>query len=501
MAFSKLLKWLDAAVGATANKVALRGPSAECSFGALTVTSGSFSGNVTVGGTLEVSGNITADNALSVTNNITCGGSLSLTANATVGGTLGVTGSTSVGGDLAVSGTITGTLTNAAVAAAIAEDPASVREAGKIAPLQKNQQTARLRCCSTRSFFKDAVTSTLAVQTQTSIFHVKTTSDVSDLQVVYANPVSSNPVTIKVAVDIGGTIYKVFFAGERNKLIEAGAVVISDPVGFPVAKGTLVKIRTYADAGIGNVIKANNTNYDTSGGGSVDSVDYADSGTITLKSAHIFSPNFLIGICDDPCLLVIGDSISEGYNGWQGFLAGWIRDHFGGKTANGYHVGLNANILQFSKNGLATNAIRNGSFAQTRQLFRFADVALIELGVVNMGAAGMTEETQQLWDDLDAIGLRVWQTTITPRSTSTDGWATIENQTASNLSSTTTFNEWVRTTPTPLTGYIEVANTVSSDVNSGIWKAGWTTDGLHPTYSDEVAEAMAENIPDDLLTR
>lgn len=138
MAFSKLLKWLDATKEATANKVALRGASAECSFGALTATSGAYSGNVAVGGTLGVTGEATFGTIVSITSLTADSAGITDLSGTTLDYldgtfvTLEATGNTAVGGDLTVSGTITGTLTNAAVAAAIAEDPEAARDAANI---------------------------------------------------------------------------------------------------------------------------------------------------------------------------------------------------------------------------------------------------------------------------------------------------------------------------------------------------------------------------------
>lgn len=60
-------------------------------------TSPTFSGNVTITGTLGVGGAVTFSNNLSVTGTATVGGALGVTSNATVGGTLGVTGIVTIG--------------------------------------------------------------------------------------------------------------------------------------------------------------------------------------------------------------------------------------------------------------------------------------------------------------------------------------------------------------------------------------------------------------------
>jgi lysophospholipase L1-like esterase len=125
----------------------------------------------------------------------------------------------------------------------------------------------------------------------------------------------------------------------------------------------------------------------------------------------------------------------------------------------------------------------------------------------------------KVWIELSVRGMKVYQTTITPRSTSTDGWVTTANQTPQNATIVawrTTVNDWIRAgspiDPTtkaavavgtsgallagqaghPLTGYFEIADLAETARNSSIWKAGYTTDGLHPTGT--AAAALAAGI-------
>jgi hypothetical protein len=117
-----------------------------------------------------------------------------------------------------------------------------------------------------------------------------------------------------------------------------------------------------------------------------------------------------------------------------------------------------------------------------------------------------------IWFSLARQGLKVWRVSILPRTTSTDAWATIGNQTVGgNDAARTGFNDWLRAgapiSPTtlaavaigtggalvmgvtghPLTGYFEIADLVETSRNSGVWKApGYTTDGIHPNGNAHV---------------
>lgn len=76
--------------------------------------------------------------------------------------------------------------------------------------------------------------------------------------------------------------------------------------------------------------------------------------------------------------------------------------------------------------------------------------------------------------------------TLPPYATSSDGFKTTVNQTPNGAISTLiAFNNWGRARPAPFTGVLEMANPVSSAVDSGLWTAGgavnclYSCDGLH----------------------
>lgn len=74
---------------------------------------------------------------------------------------------------------------------------------------------------------------------------------------------------------------------------------------------------------------------------------------------------------------------------------------------------------------------------------------------------------------------QVSQSTIPPVTTSTDNWATVANQTISASNTARVFiNDWIRTKPSPLWAYFEVANVVENGQDTGKWKA---TDSTPPT--------------------
>lgn len=91
---------------------------------------------------------------------------------------------------------------------------------------------------------------------------------------------------------------------------------------------------------------------------------------------------------------------------------------------------------------------------------------------------------QTLYGIAAFTGVNKWQTTITPRSTSTDGWATTANQTPQtdgNMAALNSLNAAIRAVPANVHGVLEAADAAMSARDSDIHKAppAGTTDGTH----------------------
>jgi hypothetical protein len=110
----------------------------------------------------------------------------------------------------------------------------------------------------------------------------------------------------------------------------------------------------------------------------------------------------------------------------------------------------------------------------------------------------MQTDLTTIWTALSNRGMKVHAGTIPPGTTSTDSWATTANQTKKATEATrVAFNDWIRTTPAPLAGYVETADACETARNSGFWKVNGaanyaTTDGTHPT--DVIHQAMGAAI-------
>ena len=100
-----------------------------------------------------------------------------------------------------------------------------------------------------------------------------------------------------------------------------------------------------------------------------------------------------------------------------------------------------------------------------------------------------------LWQSIANLGIKVYPTTFTPRTTSTDAWATTTNQTVgANEVVRVQINDFIRSTPGPCSGFLEVADIAEAARNSGKWKVtggAWTSDGVHTTRHAEIAAGLS----------
>lgn len=162
-----------------------------------------------------------------------------------------------------------------------------------------------------------------------------------------------------------------------------------------------------------------------------------------------------------------------------------------------------------------------------------------ELGINDYQASGLEIARLALahWKMIRSAGIEhVIKTTVTPFATSTDGFATVENQTAHNTSATVEFNRWLRdgaplvggevaavgapaasraprvdhtgafipgSSDHPLSGggIVDMAAAGEAVVGSGLWATGYPTsdygDSLHPGpgWHQRFALRLARDIP------
>jgi hypothetical protein len=297
---------------------------------------------------------------------------------------------------------------------------------------------------------------------------------------------------VACAIEYPASTYtRVTFNGETNVNVAASSQVKSDIINITIPANSTYWIRTFVTnsgggwpltangllSGLGGgVLYATTTSFsDLSMGGSIpDSVD----------SYGWIGPTAVLGTSETGGLSygAIGDSIVNGI-GDSPQTFGFAARAFGSTNASitvGF-PGLNA--YQF----VGTN-FNNTWATPTTEYVRHCDVIICEFGINDCSNGQTVSQLQTnlllIWNYYASRGKRVYQTTITPKTTSTDSWSTVVNQTVDSGNAVrVAVNNWIRGNPAPLTGYIEIADTIESARDSGKWKAGYCYNdglGVHP---------------------
>lgn len=331
-------------------------------------------------------------------------------------------------------------------------------------------------------------------------------------------------VSFKASIEMSnGYIAPVFFRGQRTGTTDPWATVSSDPVALNLKAGDVFYVRTFLNATTGlhimNTGSANGPGVSYSGQIGYATGDYADGGgTFTVDIGGGYWGPVVTGTytgTSKAAVAIVGDSISVGYGTSNGSWAWWKR-------------GLN-NAFP------AIQYARTGAYAQslaTLNVRGFPMLTGCTHGIVLAGSNDLTgsrtlaniqADLLAIWNQLAGRGIKVYAATIPPNTTSTDAWVTTTNQTpvASNATRILV-NTWIRAgapldpttkapvavgtsgalllgaTGHPLTGVIETADVCETARDSGIWKANYTADGVHP--GDTAATAMGAVIPTAAFT-
>ena len=294
----------------------------------------------------------------------------------------------------------------------------------------------------------------------TSRIPFKASVDCTDIRLLYVNwrPAASNQaetdsgsLTIKASTQVAGTLTPVTFNGIANIVLAPGGVAISDPVGIELAAGTFFDVRTYVSSG---TWYASRVAWAAGMGGWTATTDATTSGTINDNSSFTAmpAPAAILGTTKGASVVVIGDSIGYG----QG-------DGAGSGLANGVHPTIARNgsggFIPHACSGVAgvVNVAVSSDTAQKYAadhdrrgpLSRFARTAVVEYGRNDISTGRTLAQIQAdlitIWNQTALRGLRIFQTTITPISTSTDGWRTTGSQTTGgNASVRNAVNAWLR---------------------------------------------------------
>ena len=324
--------------------------------------------------------------------------------------------------------------------------------------------------------------------------------DSHDISFVYANwrtdigagdVDGANDITIKAALKVtnleGVTLYfPVYFNGARSIVIKPGGTIESDPIAINLKKGDVFSSLTYVSVGsLGETWPVGLTVYGENGDGKANGADTTAGGANATVGVYGYHPVCIVGTPDvgivrTPSILIVGDSVAcgggDGMND-KGFMVRAINNSYP------YTV--------IARGGTTADEMVNKTGRRRIGLAKYHTHAVINFGTndINNGTTLSVIQSRILdvCKQLASRGLKIYYATFTPRTTSTDNWATTVNQTTSNAffvagenSKRGIQNAWVRAKPAYVHDTIDVTAMVETAKNSGIWKAARTDDGIHP---------------------
>jgi lysophospholipase L1-like esterase len=309
---------------------------------------------------------------------------------------------------------------------------------------------------------------------------------------------STNPGTVT------GQLYRLTFNGRTTATLDPGGRITADPLGLSLAPGDVVAVRTFLISGTAYTTRNTQGATNAGWGGFTSTTDLTAPGSAAISSStgQYYGAAALLGRPQGAgtakSVLLVGDSIGWG----KGDDAYYTIPALGGGNQGFFMRALTGQAGTLSLAVGSDEAVNfqstNGSFRRL-SLAPLCNSAIIQAGTndVALGATAAATEAVNLdiATKLQRLGIgKVFVTTLVPRTTSTDGWATTANQTPiSTESQRLAYNAWVRAScpidPTtkapvavgtsnallagqfghPFTGFFDTAAQVESSLNSGLW--------------------------------
>ena len=331
--------------------------------------------------------------------------------------------------------------------------------------------------------------------TTTGLYRVYHTAPIAchDLQILYANVWNNlgletdgpNPITVTAAIEYPiGLYHPVTFNGRRSVEIAGGLTVKSDPVAVRIPASASFWTRTFVQVALGEKwpLGKFTVSPDLSmiGGPSLTDFTLTDNSQIDSTYRLFYAPAAIVGIQDvpTPVVAVVGDSIPGGISATSNLS--WATKAL--DAAQIPYVDVSTSSDQLFRWTVDTNRRRRAG------LLSHATHVLSTLGVNSLSGSWPDPVQTQLhamWSYFTSLGLPIVQTTLTPQTTSTDAWATVENQTLLGTGKEVTrqaFNAYIRSSPPLISGLLDIAAYVESSLNSGkfaVTGGAWTNDGTH----------------------
>ncbi len=341
--------------------------------------------------------------------------------------------------------------------------------------------------------------------------------DVSGLQTVDVGYYMGNTVTLSSVYQIKrfieypvGQFHQVTWNGETSVEIVPGKSVKSDPVdGLVIPAGSQFWVRTVnlQAASVLPVYTLPAPSDAIGAGDGIAATDLGNTGVVSPTSGvHTFGPTAIIGSVHTPIARAFallgdhvmggdGDTSTVGTKGGSGWAARMLDLH-------GYPYIKVTTGQQSAAGFVDTAAALNELLGE----FNWTDL-ISAYGLYDL-KSGFSEDQvlrfhQQIYDLSNMEGKLIWQTTITPITTSTDGWETVEGQTPSmegSMAELTDLNTYLRETPGRVYAILDVADAAMSERDSNVHSAPPTGTPDGTTFNSERAGLIASLLEPKLAT-
>jgi hypothetical protein len=295
-----------------------------------------------------------------------------------------------------------------------------------------------------------------------------------------------------------GTCTQIKFGGGATATIANNSYALSDYVNVSIPSGAKFWIRQFYQNANGTLAVSNHNDNANMG----DALNRAASGlsdqTVScdavsnVSSANIYPPAAIISRTAQSSVCVIGDSIAFGqgdtYSNSSGDLGSIDRS-----------IGPTYGYIDSSITGDTAQHFAGNPQPAVISLAAYCSHVIVEYGhndiYVNSDSLGTLEGFLTTSYGLFTGGQIIGQTTLTPTTTSTDGWATTTNQTiVAGNTTRVSFNDALRAgTFGPTGGFLEMANPVETAQDSGIWKAGAGFPACNPWTGDATVAVHPNN--------
>lgn len=357
-------------------------------------------------------------------------------------------------------------------------------------------------------------------------------ADLSEIRVVYSGyymangtgieTLPGNDASLEVALEIGAQVVQFTFGGQLVGTLSNGlAELVSDPI-YPAAFG-LTKFDKNATSywlRSRQVVTSGQNHVRTTGGGTPtgEGTQYSNglsasqllsTGALVTPSGGASAgaeimPSVIIGRTigtPDVAALVIGDSIADGSN--ETVTSGSGVNDSGFISRGLYQV--NGRTVPLSKMTCGGSSVRYMAAGMTRRraLFKYFTHAVCNYGsndgvVENRTSAQVLADLKVVWAALKAEGVRwIEEVGIIPRTTSSDSFATVANQTPRpNFETGGAFRDALNAAlqsnvgADGLDAYISVSASFADGTSLDKWAVpSKTTDGTHPSAAAHASAA------------